>query len=554
MCHLSTFTTRLAAILVLHAAGAGLASPTVLVSRPGSRVVEWLPVDNQTLYSLGEGEKRSLELNTSALLQKLVFITISPCSRDLHWTMYYGSNGHFSLMKEQTGTDMSVFSVVVSAQTRYILQLSSSRGGAAVVSVRGEATKPVRMRLRMRSRRRLTANWESSPIDPQATTYCVVASHRKNYTSLCAAQFDSKSNRNDKPNRYSVDRSDSRDNNTSLESIEVDNKIDSDFNIYEGNFRSYRRRKFGRSTKATNEDPVIACVGDRTHHVIENLDSSTTYFVSIFGVGKDRRAGSLLATGSVKPKSSIARRLKENVALRSDVRGKTVYYFKAPLGSGGGIWMTVSTCGGAVDVEVLVRGKRLHFAKNIEPHSKFFIPAPILTSSIQETSDEGSVQFDSSSEEMKMRYVIRVTPCKVDREAIGVEMTVSTTRWGVNTPELLEDGSAVRELRPRRSCKSVDVAFLPALHNATDVIRYCITARENTYSESYVCSPKKPMRTQCIDHLQRPPSRVIVQKISGLKSGRKYAIQVTASNKGSSVPYQVLYADTNASCNKEDQF
>ncbi|KAI5638485.1 hypothetical protein NE865_08951 [Phthorimaea operculella] len=554
MGHLSTFTTRLAAILVLHAAGAGLASPTVLVSRPGSRVVEWLPVDNQTLYTLDEGEKRSLELNTSGLLQKLVFITISPCSKDLHWTMYHGSNGHFNLMKEHTGIEMSVFSVVVSAHNRYILQLSSSRGGAAVVSVRGEANKPVRMRLRVRSRRRLTANWEASPIDPQATTYCVVASHRRNYTSLCAAQYDIKLNRNDKPNRYNLDN---RDNNTSLESIEVDNKIDADFNIYEGNFRSFRRRKFGRSTKATNEDPVIACVGERTHHVIENLDSSSvssTYFVSIFGVGKDRRAGSLLATGSVRPKSSTAKRLRENVALRSDVRTKTVYYFKAPLGTGGGIWMTVSTCGGAVDVEVLVRGKRLHLAKNIEPHSKFFIPAPIPTSSIQETSDEGSVQFDSSSEEMKMRYVIRVTPCKVDREAVGVELTVSTTRWGVNTPELLEDGSVVRELRPRRSCKSVDVAFLPAVHNATDVIRYCITARENTNSESYVCSPKKPARTQCIDHLQRPPSRVIVQKISGLKSGRKYAIQVTASNKGSSVPYQVLYADTNASCNKDDQF
>lgn len=29
----------------------------------------------------------------------------------------------------------------------------------------------------------------------------------------------------------------------------------------------------GRSTKATDVDPVIACVGDRTHHVIENLDA-----------------------------------------------------------------------------------------------------------------------------------------------------------------------------------------------------------------------------------------------------------------------------------------
>lgn len=47
-----------------------------------------------------------------------------------------------------------------------------------------------------------------------------------------------------------------------------------------------------------------------------------------------------------------------------------------------------------------------------EPHLKFFVPAPMTSSSMQETSDEGSVQFDSSSEESKIRYVIRVLPNK----------------------------------------------------------------------------------------------------------------------------------------------
>lgn len=39
------------------------------------------------------------------------------------------------------------------------------------------------------------------------------------------------------------------------------------------------------------------------------------------------------------------------------------------------------------------------------------MPSPIL-SSTQETSDEGSVQFDSSSEESKIRYIVRVVPNK----------------------------------------------------------------------------------------------------------------------------------------------
>lgn len=43
-----------------------------------------------------------------------------------------------------------------------------------------------------------------------------------------------------------------------------------------------------------------------------------------------------------------------------------------------------------------------------------------------------------------------------------------------------------------------------------------------------------------------------MHKIVGLKAGRKYAVQIVAVNKGNSVPYNILYVDTNASC-KEDQ-
>lgn len=90
-----------------------------------------------------------------------------------------------------------------------------------------------------------------SPIDPQATTYCVVASHLKNYTSLCAAQCDSKANRENKSfeqydNRDSIEnREDSR--QIDCATAQIDNKVEVDpFGIFEGNFKSvYRRKKFG---------------------------------------------------------------------------------------------------------------------------------------------------------------------------------------------------------------------------------------------------------------------------------------------------------------------
>ncbi|XP_022118005.2 protein NDNF-like [Pieris rapae] len=540
---------RIFMLIILEASGAGFAAPSVLVTRHESRAVEWLPMDNQTVYRLDEGETRNLELNTTQLIQSTVYITVSPCSRDFHWALYrghfQGSDDQLDLLQESSGGDISTLSAVIKNEDRYILQLFSSKGGAAAVSIRGEAPRLVRMRLRTRSRRRLSANWDPSPIDPHVTSYCVVASHRKNYTSLCAAQYDTSvcNRRYQEPNetrktRYNTSRD-------SENSIEIDR-----FDIFEGNFKNvFRRKKFGRSTRVSSDDPMIACVGDRTHHLIENLDPSTTYYVSIFGIGRDRRAGSLLATGSVRPRTSTAKRLKENVPLKTDIRGKTVYYFKTGVGFGSGMWLSLTTCGGSVDVEVIVKGKRLYAIKDIVSHSKFFIPAPILGSSIQETSDEGSVQFDSSSEEAKIRYVVRVIPNRLYRDgSVTAELTASTTRWGASTPELLEDG--VRELRPRRSCKSVDVAFLPANHNATDVIRYCIIARETSQNDGFICALSKRFATkaQCISHMQRTPTRAIVQKVFGLKPGRKYAIQVVASTKGSPVPYKVLYADTNASC------
>ncbi|CAH2044093.1 unnamed protein product, partial [Iphiclides podalirius] len=552
-----------------------MAMPSVLVSRPVSRFErQWLPMDNQTLYKMERGEIRSLELNTSLMSDTHVYITISPCSTSFHWGLYQGrsgdNDGNLKLLEEYEGAEMKILSVIIRRQEKYILQLSASNSGTIVVSVRGEVTRRVRMRLRVRSRRRLSANWDPSPIDPQSTTYCVVASQRKNYTSLCAARSDVKASRlenksvrfNSEEDRSEPETNDSNlhdrlaSNMTTQASLEVDNKVHLDidgFDIYEGNFKNvYRKKKFGRSTKVSTEDPLIACVGDRTHHVIENLDPSTTYFVSVFAVSRDRRAGSLLATGKVRPRTSTAKRLRENVPLRNEIKGKSVYYFKAAVGTGGGIWVAISTCGGALDVEVLVKGKRLYMAKSIEPHSKFYVPAPLLASSVQETSDEGSVQFDSSSEETKIRYVIRALPSKWNRdESVHLELIVSTTRWGISIPELLDDGGIVRELRPRRSCKSVDVAFLPATHNATDVMRYCIVARESPSKDNGCLSTKKSSKAQCVNHMQRPPTRVIIKKVTGLKSGRKYVIQVTASSKGSSVPYNVLYVDTNASCKDE---
>ncbi|XP_041982057.1 uncharacterized protein LOC121735333 [Aricia agestis] len=534
--------SRLAMVIIFHAAGAGLAAPSVLVTRLSRLSVDWLPMDNQTLYVLEDGEYRNLELNTSLISQKVVYITISPCSRSIHWALYNGPPGRndaqLNLVREYGGSEMQTVAVMVYKRDRYVLQLSASKSGAVAVSVRGEAPRLVRSRLRVRSRRRLAANWDASPIDPQETTYCVVASHRKNYTSLCAAQYDAKISRSDNKSVRSNERSNE----------DVDNQIDS-YDIFDGRKNNYRRKKFGRSTRVSDADPVVACVGDRTHHLIENLDTSRTYFISVFGIARDRRAGNFLTSGTVRPRTSTARRLRENTAFKADIKGKNVFYFKSLFSNG--IWLAVSTCGGSVDVEVSAKGKRLYIIKDIEPHSKFFVPAPIPTTSMQETSDESSVQFDSSSEESKIRYVIRVIPNKYYIDGtVTVELTASTSRWGMSTPELMEDGATVRELRPRRSCKSVDVAFLPATHNATDVIRYCILAREMSDNDGIICalSKRSSTKAQCISHMQRPPTRVIIQKVAGLKAGRKYAVQVTASNKGSLVPYNILYVDTNTTC------
>ncbi|CAH2093148.1 unnamed protein product [Euphydryas editha] len=152
-------------LVIINAAGAGFAAPSVLVTRPVSRVsLEWLPMDNQTLYRLEEGESRNLELNTSLISQTVVYITVSPCSRHLHWAFYRGPAGtgdtQLTLVEEHGGGEMHTIKFPISKQDRYVLQLSSSKAGTAAVSVRGEATRLVRLRLRVKSKRRLSANWD----------------------------------------------------------------------------------------------------------------------------------------------------------------------------------------------------------------------------------------------------------------------------------------------------------------------------------------------------------------------------------------------------------
>lgn len=87
-------------------------------------------------------------------------------------------------------------------------------------------------------------NFFFSPIDPQETSYCVVASHRRNYTSLCAAQHDIKFSRYEKNRMIESERILSVESST-----EVDNKIEVDdgSSLFEGSLKNvFRRKKIGK--------------------------------------------------------------------------------------------------------------------------------------------------------------------------------------------------------------------------------------------------------------------------------------------------------------------
>lgn len=77
----------------------------------------------------------------------------------------------------------------------------------------------------------------------------MVASHRKNYTSLCAAQYDIKTRRSEKRLNSYEDQSNETDRFKENDTRAGDaNELDNDsFNIFEENFKSvYRRKKFGK--------------------------------------------------------------------------------------------------------------------------------------------------------------------------------------------------------------------------------------------------------------------------------------------------------------------
>ncbi|GBP55654.1 hypothetical protein EVAR_97862_1 [Eumeta japonica] len=105
-----------------------------------------------------------LELNTTHIAETPVYITVSPCSAGVDWAVYKGAAGctddKLRLLFEYNGEEAKTFSAVVSELDRYLLQLSSKKGGAAAISVRGEAIQQVRLRVRAKSKRKLTTNWE----------------------------------------------------------------------------------------------------------------------------------------------------------------------------------------------------------------------------------------------------------------------------------------------------------------------------------------------------------------------------------------------------------
>lgn len=58
-------------------------------------------------------------------------------------------------------------------------------------------------------------------------------------------------------------------------------------------------------------------------------------------------------------------------------------------------------------------------------YSKFFVPAPIVNSAVQDVSDESSFQFDSSSsEETRLRYVIKIITSRKEFRDNNIEVEV----------------------------------------------------------------------------------------------------------------------------------
>ncbi|KAJ8923023.1 hypothetical protein NQ315_001571 [Exocentrus adspersus] len=474
---------------------------------------EYLPSDSQITTFLVKGELKVFYY-ASVIENGPLSTTVTTCSSPVYWSMVLVQTNATVNTSDSDKVYDSHF-VTLDVTTRnltalkglYALRITSKESNTyAHIYISTEAEGPQtltnaqKLRLQKRQkRRRLTVRWDASLVDPQGTDYCLIVNTKKSYKTLCSAQAE----------RFGVaPPTDWKRPLAASQTVVNWQPTDSETTLY----------------------PLIACVGRKRQYTVSNLKQGQIYYFDLFATNNQSNLTYFFGSAStkfdsrVKPvplrdgKSSFANLKKHDGKIVGKTHGNPLNIFVMP-------------CGALIDLEVVHRGVTVISKERIEKFQHAVLNAPV----------DGA------------RYSIKVIAVNSNGEDLGKNSGVEVF--------------VVEEIFSLRDCDSVTIAWLPSPAGKSG--HYCFVANEGKLRETTDYGLPNQCRLESrlkksvdfaikyckdIGHDYTKNASVITEKISYLKPGKSYIVQVTVKKpEGKSLAYDLLQVHTTPVCHKRKQ-
>ncbi|XP_075230815.1 neuron derived neurotrophic factor nord [Lycorma delicatula] len=487
-----------------------------------------IPEDHQVSTFLQQGKPRLFFFLLQGTTNMLSFI-VTPCGSEVFWTLVYRHQNDTGKLdqsaitnkytepplKEYSGREPQTFAVSQPRQGLYQLQVRALHRDthlslyASLQPLSSIIPRQPKIRLQKRQRKRkLTVRWEQSELDPFNMHYCVVINTVRDYKSLCEARNGMKSD----------------------------------------SIHSFHEKLENFSHEPLQQHVVTSCVRKKTSYTIDKLETGKKYYFNVFVINKKTNLSLPYGSNTLLfDNRTHALGLKDNKPVSVSLRhfdGKAIFRYKVTSKAKLGIpleWQ-VLPCGGAVDAEIKLQRQTIIPRQQLSRYTRFKVDTPKLG----------------------QRYALHVLSSDTEEShhVSGVEV-VASMQGAVLPLGLLPEEAQVIEYVGLRQCNSVTIGWQPVPQQ--EGAHYCIRVTETpphsaathfVPSQSNQCGLDARLKTstdfyitQCLDRSPNEYNTVLTQKISNLKPGKQYNIQLTVKKpKGKTLSYDLLHVYTKSKC------
>ncbi|GJQ73646.1 hypothetical protein Trydic_g13988 [Trypoxylus dichotomus] len=481
--------------------------PPALIDYANSK----LPSESQVTIYLQERENKTFHFFSSVNNAPLA-ITIIACSSPIYWSLKSNTSdiaNNISLTVDTYSfrSIVGLYLISLYAESNCYTHLYITRTVELPSQILNESKNRRLKLLKRRRRRKLTARWDQSLVDPYATTYCLVINSQRPYSTLCSAQCDV------------------------ITSRQQENKI-------------YRRYQVSAISDYQNEKkddmttPQIICTGNKTHYTVTNLQDRNYYF-NVFAINGRTNLTYLHGSAVMKFDTQVKPIfLKDGKITNTNLKkldGKAFFTYKLEKRVNNTLTFLVVPCGGGV-VDVTLKYNVNRSKKKIRRLGVILVKEPAVN--------------------VKYHLKVLVNNRYEFTKASGVKVLATTRPSKIPFPALPSE-TIVHEYLSLKKCNSVTIGWYAAPTSAD--IKYCIAAKKGKLPENL--SHKTPdncridyemkslMNMSYCKNFNEKGGEIIIERIENLSPGEPYIIYVTVKKEeGKSLAYDLLQVYTKLEC------